>query len=180
MHPNIFIRVHGMPGPVYSAWSPLPPTINQLEDPHSSNPHYLMTPDRLKTLKTFLLKKPLSPVTRIIEYGETVSEEELERTRFNQSRARVSKGLRTLWKRKDQQTKVGSSRTDRNTVTATVTDSVTKMLEAQEKLKMLSSEAGENSAIHSTNTALHQLSPLAGVTIGMTTSTKLDYILNEV
>lgn len=179
MHPNVFNRVYNLPSPIYRAWSLLPPRIGQLKDSHSPDLYYFVIPDRLKTLKSLLIKKPLSSVPRIIEYGEIVAEEERERYQFNISRAKVNKGLRNLKKRRDQHARVGSGKADMNATAAARTGSMAKMLEAQDKLKALLSEVDENSASHRSSN-LHRSSPLAGVTIGNSTSSKLNYVLNEV
>ena len=175
MHPNIFSRVYNIPGPIYKAWSSgcLPDDVGLTSDSHYTEPYYLMIPDRLKSLRTYLIKKPLSPVPSIIDYGMAVAEEDRYRLQVNMDRARSSKSVN---KKEQKRTKGVTSKT---TLTAVVgTDSFSKLVETQTKKKAL--EAEDHSAHVEAHNGLYSSSPMAGVELRNTTSSKLNYILNEV
>lgn len=177
LHPNVFSRVHNMPSPIYRAWSSgfLPDDIGQISDMHHSDPHYLMVPDRLKNLRMYLVKKPLSSVPDIINYGNAIAEEDLYRHQINMDRARSDK---SMTKHERRQSRTAASKMEVGLAVASRKESFAKLVETQAKRKAL--EANDQSDHLQVHNTLYSSSPIAGVEVRNTTSSKLNYILNEV
>ncbi|KAI0086370.1 SNF2 family N-terminal domain-containing protein [Irpex rosettiformis] len=178
MHPNIFSRVYNIPEPIYRAWSSgyLPDGLGHASDIHGSDPYFLMIPERLKNLRAYLIKKPLSSVSSIINYGITVAEEDRYRYQVNMDRALSGKSRNKQERKRSK----GSPSKPGTTLTAVVkTNSFAKLVETQTKRKALEAADDGSSRIEVHNN-LYSSSPMAGVELRNTTSAKLNYILNEV
>ena len=146
--------------PIYHAWKYLPRDVGQLQDGHSSSPHVYLNPDRLLQLRKLVIRQPLAPVPRIMQVGEAVCERDRRRDELNAE----SKQKKNAGKGKNANPVVSD-------------DSATKLRAAQDRLNQIYDDGGGTS--HSASSLLGS-SPLAGVRIGNSTSSKLNYILNEV
>ncbi|KAI0343105.1 hypothetical protein BDW22DRAFT_1356676 [Trametopsis cervina] len=171
-HPTIFNWVYDMPQSIYLAWSSLEKDDGCIQEAH--DPYCLLTSERLKTLRNYVMRKPLASVEQLIEYGETVVEEEEQRYWHNLSAITVNKSLRKQLQKADSSTRM----TGHSSITAARADPLSKLADTQAKRKALEQEDNRGSMQPSSN--LYQSSPLASVHIGNSTSSKLDYILNDV
>ncbi len=169
-HPFVFHRVYNMPSQVFQAWSNFPFELKAPESTNAPNPepHFLLVPDRLKTLRNMLNMKPFSSFNSMVEWGKAVSEEEHHRLQLMKLRAKASKA--SISRKSQEHRKEMSS--------ATKADTAAQFLAAQDRLKSLMSEDQGNNPRG--NAKLLRSSPLAGVRIGTSTSSKLNYILNDV
>lgn len=177
LHPYVPHRVYAMPEDVYAAWSLLPAWVSHASDPHFPSPAYhLLIPDRLKALRNMLVRRPLASAARMVEWGHAVSDADSARLELSQERISVNKTLRrhraAIRQKEQQQTQ------RRNVNYAAKVERTARLLAAQDRLKALFS--GEEGGQVAANPALLASSPLAGVRVGNSTSSKLNYILNEV
>ncbi|KAI0705927.1 SNF2 family N-terminal domain-containing protein [Cytidiella melzeri] len=177
MHPNVFNRVYNMPIPIYQAWSHLPSNVGQIHNSQSGEPYHLMIPERLKTLRNYVIKKPLSSVARIIEYGEVVADEDRRRHQIHMSTPRVKKAMKEH-DPMDRDVRRTNAKADSTSSFAGRGDSVKKLIETEAKRKAL--EADDQNGHVLMRNDLCRSSPLAGVEIRNSTSSKLNYILNEI
>lgn len=150
-----------MPEEVFQAWSILSPSNTLTTDLQYLRPYHLVIADRLRTLRTALARQPLSQIPRIVDWGRAVSEQE---------DVRISVLKRT------QTSKAG--RKTRNINATAKGEHTAQLAAAQDKLKALM--AADQSPEDQGNPVLLASSPLSRVRIGDTTSSKLNYILNEV
>ncbi|KAJ3530656.1 hypothetical protein NM688_g7678 [Phlebia brevispora] len=168
LHIYVFQRVYDMPEDVYEAWSVHAPGISCTSDLQHTEPYHLLIPDRLRTLRNLLARHPFAQIPRMIEWGQAVSEEDQARINFAKQRAYSSKAGK---KNKDRE-----PRKDASAVAAV--DHVAQFMAAQDKLKALMASDQEGDV--QGNAMLLASSPLRGVRIGSSTSSKLNYILREV
>jgi hypothetical protein len=159
-HPFIFSRIYNMPMPIYNAWNYLSDNIDQTKDEYSSLPFVFLNPDRLLHLRKLILHQPLAPVPQLIRVGEVLREADRHRAE--------------LHAKKVERQKAGKGK-EANPIVSD--DSPAKLRNAQERLKEIYNE-GEH--LEHSASSLLGMSPLAGVRIGNSTSSKLNYILNEV
>ncbi|GJE96414.1 DEAD/DEAH box helicase [Phanerochaete sordida] len=166
-HPYVFTRVYNMPTPIYDKWSILPAEIGSLTGVHDLTPFMFMTPDRLRPLRNYVQSNPLAPVGRLQRLGEHLGELEQRRVQYNAERARVNKGMRKL---RD------SDRRQKATTPAAGNEPALRLIEAQKRFQ----DEFHTVWDEQTGSALLGESPLAGVRVGNSASSKLNYILNEV
>lgn len=170
-HPYVAHRAYSVPAEVYNAWSIFPLTVAQLRDASpTSCPYHLLIPDRLKTLRNELVKRPLSQIPRIVEWGKAVSEADEARLELHTERMHVNRTLRRQMREKEQKEKAAVS-------PAVKAEHTAKLLAAQDRLKAVFADEDQ---LAGGNPALLSTSPLKGIRIGNSTSSKLNFILNEV
>lgn len=168
IHPYVCHRVYHMPDDVYEAWSVLPARVMETSDTQDGKLYHLMIPDRLKTLRKMTICQPFAFIPRIIDWGHAISEEDEARLQINISRAYANKGLK---RHKEQRNDVSP---------AAKVDHTARLLAAQDRLKSLTTGDVDRTQDRPHLPKLLASSPLAHVRIGNSTSTKLNYILNEV
>lgn len=151
-----------MPQPIYQAWSYLPPEIGQVTDPHTLAPYVYLNPDRLIHLRQTVTHRPLAPVPHLIEVGQIHCEAERHRVELLNSTKKQG------WQAK------GSANA------AVKAESALKLVSALTRLEETVKGKDGDGANTSSAPSLLRYSPLAGVRIGNSTSSKLNYILNEV
>ncbi|KAI9068581.1 hypothetical protein FKP32DRAFT_1587558 [Trametes sanguinea] len=182
---HIFHRVDKIPPQVYSAWSPFP------ELARDASPVALLSPMALHQLRQSVSEKPLSSVAKIAEMGKAYHEQE--------QAYKVILRLREQSKKRSAQDRHILDATRAARLPADQARGVSakeKMEEMQREMEaalakysaQLNGRVQEGpSSLHSNDpsqrlvaSSLLRLSPVAGVRIRNSTSTKLDYILNEV
>jgi hypothetical protein len=177
-HMCIFNRVYDLPSPIYEAWSPLAPHIGQIKDRYIPDLfHCFMTSDHLKTLRKFILKKPLSSVPKIIMYGQTITEAELRAHEINAANQRKQKGAQKHIQRNRNILSTGGNLRGRASAAAKA-QALVQLAEVEARQKALENDGPDSVIVPQNN--LYRTSPIAGVEVGNTTSSKLNYILKEV
>ncbi|RDX46999.1 hypothetical protein OH76DRAFT_1465208 [Lentinus brumalis] len=179
-HYHAFHRVKKLPPQVFDAWS--------MFDEHARTicTELLLPPMALLKLRDFIMAHPLRPLPGIIEMGHTVVEEERRWKELEELHTRLKKkgskerrpkneaanSLGSL-KRATAEKKLEELRREYYAVAARLSSADT----GDEGAPVQKDDASSQRKVAST---LLRLSPVAGVRIGNSTSTKLDYILNEV
>jgi hypothetical protein len=181
-----------MPRPLSEAW-----TRVELKMGHSnlerfsqdSLPMVFMHPDRLIKLREMVLGRPLISTESLIQWGRDVDEEDRQRRRWYLEHQKLLKNKRD----KDNDSHSSTIDSVRKIVAPDKMKEVQKeLLVAQKRRNALADESDGISApgsitVESTPTtddatkaSLLFSSPLAGVRVGQTASSKLNYILNDV
>ncbi|CAL1705728.1 unnamed protein product [Somion occarium] len=181
-HANVFHRAFGIPEAIYQAWTPLPASVSSITDFFSSNPYSFCHPEHLFKLHQLISKRPLLNEAGLIDIGYAVRKEELLRYRFNMSRLQMSKaGKRQKDHLSDKTMKLKEFDL---TSPGKLKHIRQELIDAQDRVQTISAGAtpGEHVAPHETYTTSPLLakSPLAQVRIGNTTSSKLNYIINDI
>jgi hypothetical protein len=184
-------QVFSMPRPLFEAWTRVELKLGQSESERGSQaslPMVFMRPDRLIKLREVVLGRPLISTGPLIQWGADVDEEDRQQRR------------RQKLLKKNKRDKDGDSHKSGSAI-----DSVRKVVApdkmkevqqelfvAQERRNALAAEADGifaqgSTTIETTSTdgdatkaALLASSPLAGVRVGRSASSKLNYILNDV
>ncbi|PCH37686.1 hypothetical protein WOLCODRAFT_95637 [Wolfiporia cocos MD-104 SS10] len=182
-HVHVFYQVRHVQPEISSAWSILPMDSSLL-------PFALFTSDQLQMLKSYVMIQPLSPIQHLAQVGEDIRREERRRIALIHFELQQKRSSRT----KDL------SRADlkeRDTIRKLVTPERREELQREftaaqaalqahfqkpedEHTKSDGISVPSKHAEASGSSRLLGLSPVAGIRIGNSTSTKLDYILNEV
>ncbi|KAH9950194.1 SNF2 family N-terminal domain-containing protein [Amylocystis lapponica] len=183
-HPYIHHRVYHMPLSIVETWSRLPP---------NTSPAAFVDPERLGSLRAFIRKRPLSRQDNVISYGKEVAAEEKQRIAFNLAHIRPRKGKKH--DKKDPKTSLKEFGAVRTTDSAEKREEMRReLLAAQARLEAFLEDDNEDNhsgnharqavatspARYTVATKLLSSSPVANVRIGNSTSSKLDYILEEV
>lgn len=182
---HIFHRVGQIPLQVYHAWSPFP------ELARDASPAPLLSPMALHQLRQSVTERPLSSVAKIAEMGKSYHEQEqaykvILRLR-EQSKKRSAQDRHILDVTKaarlpGDQAKGASAKEKMEEMQREMEAALAKY-SAQfngretERISPLNSNDPSQRLVAS---SLLRLSPVAKVRIHNSTSTKLDYILNEV
>lgn len=182
-----------MPRPLSEAW-----TRVELKMGHSnlerfsqdSLPMVFMHPDRLIKLREMVLGRPLISTESLIQWGRDVDEEDRQRRRWYLEHQKL---LKKNKRDKDNDSHSSTIDSFRKIVAPDKMKEVQKeLLVAQKRRNALADESDGISApgsitVESTPTtddatkaSLLSSSPLAGVRVGQTASSKLNYILNDV
>ncbi|KAI0070956.1 hypothetical protein K474DRAFT_1776489 [Panus rudis PR-1116 ss-1] len=189
---SIFCRVFDIPPRAYHAWSILPRHIEQVSDANEPQPHFLLCPERLAKLASFIKRRPLSSMESIVEMGEMVGEEERLRLQFSLSRLHSSKSARRhkdshedknlLLKTMDLKDpeKLKQIRQELLAAQAKVKAGFSQHEQGQPEQGQLPWELNPSSSSTSEMTRLLGRSRLAKTRLGNTTSSKLDFIISEV
>ncbi|KAI8982894.1 P-loop containing nucleoside triphosphate hydrolase protein [Trametes punicea] len=182
---HVFHRINKMPSLVYDAWSVLPQVARE------ACPIQLLPPDVLVQLRQSVTQRPLSSAAKIAEMGNA----------YRQQQEAYKEILRLQERSKKRSTRDRQAFDEGKPVS-----SPSKQVErtsAKEKMEEMKremdaalarysaryrSEDAENATLVQSNdlsqrmvaSSLLRLSPVADVRIRNSTSTKLDYILNEV
>ena len=165
-HPYVFTRVYNMPTPIYEKWSNLPADIGEVADAHGLIPFKFMTPDRLRPLRNYVQSNPLASVGRLLRLGEWFEESDRLHAKWIAEQSRLRKDMKKLRESDKKQTK---------TTPVASNETLKRLLEAQKRYK-----EEFHSVTDEPNSTLLSESPIAGVRVGNTASSKLNYILNEV
>ncbi|KAI0695860.1 SNF2 family N-terminal domain-containing protein [Cerioporus squamosus] len=179
-HYHAFHRVERLPSQVYGAWS--------MFDQHARAicTESLLPPMALLKLRDFIMTHPLRPLPGIIAMGHTVVDEERRWKELEELHARLKKKGSKERRPKDEATNsLGSLK--RATAEQKLEELRREYHAAAARLS--SADSGEEAAPVRQEDAASQrkvastllrLSPVAGVRVKNSTSSKLDYILNEV
>lgn len=168
-HPNVFQRVVSMPPEVYSAWTPLPPTISFVTDSHDIH-YFLCQPEYLTQLRSRILTRPLLDVEHLKKWGTVVLGEEQLRQQNLASRVKDASKRNKVVPEKNVKLK------------ELAMTSPEKLKQIREELADVQEQAREGNQLNITDgpSPLLARSPLAKTRLRNTTSSKLNYIINDV
>ncbi|RPD56352.1 hypothetical protein L226DRAFT_538078 [Lentinus tigrinus ALCF2SS1-7] len=176
-HYHIFHRIEKLPPQVFDAWSMFDGRARSICT------ELLLPPIALITLRDFIVKHPLRPLAGIVEMGHTVLEEERRLKEFEELHSELKKkGKRS---RDEAANSLGSLK--RATAEKKLEELRVEHQAAAARLTSFSIGEGaapgrreDSSSQWKVASTLLRLSPVAGARVKNSTSTKLDYILNEV
>ncbi|KAF9817808.1 hypothetical protein IEO21_03150 [Rhodonia placenta] len=167
----VFHRIHDVSSGVYEAWSPLPIRV-------SHGCVHVLTSERLIKLRSFVMQHPLASISQITAAGLDFEREE-ELRRYERERSRRDARGQSNASRKEREVA-------RQIVAPEKREEVQREFVAAQKrlLAHFQDEEQEPFAeVHPqpvTPSWLLSQSPLAGIRMGNSTSSKLDFILDEV
>ncbi|KAF5373603.1 hypothetical protein D9758_000961 [Tetrapyrgos nigripes] len=186
--------VHGINPMIFKSWSRLPDNTWVKGGLTTGYVH----PDRLIRLRQLIIRNPLISVTKVTYLGEMASAKDLEHRKAYQEMVRRKEGKERKDRKSErsklpkhipvkQQDTHNSTGLFNSSKTAASSDTIKEMQqELQASLARLEMEEGvlDPSAIPSPNatqpSALLHSSVIAGVRVGSSASTKLNYIINDV
>ena len=181
---HCFHRVANLNRDIFNGWSMFPDATRQACDPP------LLPPMALMKLRDFITRHPLKKVPDIVAMGQDVLEQEQRWKEFEALHNRLKKKSS-----KDKRERRLKDDTAKNSLGSLKREVMEKKLEEVRleyqaaSTRLMASASGqevvplgrsEGRAKHMVASSLLRLSPMAGVRIGNSTSSKLDFILNEV
>lgn len=181
---NVFQRVANMPYQVFRAWSPLSAMVSSITDASCDTPYYLCQPEHLARLHSHILSKPLQNVERLAEFGNLVLTE--QKLRQEALALRVKRASRknhqtSPTKNKNLKSNQATGRHVKMKELAMVTPDKVKEIRSQlaEVQKQIKGGSKADLAAEGPPAMLSR-SPLAKARLRNTTSSKLNYIINDV
>ncbi|KAI0636454.1 SNF2 family N-terminal domain-containing protein [Trametes polyzona] len=180
-HYHVFREVHKIPPSIYDAWCCFP------EYARKASPVALLSPAALMEMRSSVTVRPLSSVHKICEYGQAYLEKE--------------QAYREYLRLQDRKKKSSRDRAPADPDKRTQSLDVAARQKAKEKKEEMKREmeaalarlnaafSGEGDDLPGTaggpsqrtvQSAMLSLSPIAGIRVGNSKSTKLDYILHDV
>lgn len=187
-HEDIPYRVYNMPQMIFEAWTRTelklghtpPEELTAVDSPAM----VLMHPDRLAKLRKAILSEPLISTTQLAQWGNAIGSEDRQNRELYLENQKIRKKNRRRGKDSD------------NPKTKTTLDSVWKITSAgkmkeervlhlaQEKQKQKAFFEEDRTVLNSSTPddalAAKATSPLAGVRVGQSASSKLNFIIAEV
>lgn len=183
-HEDVPYRVFDMNERIYQQWS----RTSGVEPGSAPNQTGFLHADRLLRLHEMVVRKPLAKEEKIIQWGEYITERDLAfRKSYEESQRRKNKGRKRTRGANDD-TSPESRMADNFAKKASAADTlreIQRVLEITLKREMEEDNEGPSSNVPldeqtSRPSALLASSPVKGVHIGSSASSKLNYILNEV
>lgn len=185
-HEDVPYRVYDMVQPVFDAWSRTPGS-----EPNSAhNQTGFLHADRLLKLHDMVVQKPLIRVDAMLEWGKAVdSRDQAFRRAYRESFQKKTKGRKKGRYINDNDHHSGSMMADNFAKKASAADTLKEMqTELDATLTRLSREDEGERGLPVTSSypasrplsTLVASSPLARIRVGSSTSSKLNYIINEV
>ncbi|KZT27320.1 hypothetical protein NEOLEDRAFT_1110673 [Neolentinus lepideus HHB14362 ss-1] len=194
-HPDVQYRVRNAPGNIQQAWSRLSAEDTPEPSSNATAAEPFLQPDRLVRLRDMVLASPLASESSLIEWGNLVTEEDRHKHMLILLREKSRKGNR---RNKKDDYEVDSSalkamdvaRKEKapekiKEVLLELKAAQSRLVRAREGLEDVESNEGvakdlQPDVMSSVRASFLARSPVSGLRIGRTTSSKLNYILREV
>lgn len=183
-HEDVPFRSYNIKPQISSAWSRIPGQTSE-----QSQYYCFIHADRLRKLRAVILANPLAGDDDVIMRGFIVSKkDQMQRQQYEESLLKKSKSRGPKITRNDEINTTFSLLIDNASKKATAQDTLREMQDdLGHSLARLNSEDGLGDSMHPDYTydntrpsSLVASSPLAGVRIGLSASSKINFIIAEV